>query len=486
MITPARPVRDHTPFVVRVRTSSRCRPRRNPPTRPRPRLHHARGSATAPQPTGSRTASSRATTTRATRRPTTFRIDVPAGGKAFANGLPLGKWDAARAHDVRLRHERSDGHRAGADRRRRQLRRATSRYAHPRRLPSRRHRAQPDRDDRLGRSWRCSPRTWTGWRTASGGYPFDAYGSLVVDAELGFALETQTLSLYDKLWFTPRTPRTRGTRRWSTSSRTRGSNSVSPYEWSDLWVNEGHASWYEFVYAEENGFLEGDTENYPDPTGYATLAELMKAVYAHGYEWRAENGPVARPFVSDANGLFHLNAYHGGALVLYALRQKIGVKAFDRVERAWVEPLPQRRRLHRRLHRARGEGLRPPRRRACSCATGCTGPTTPPMSGHPDWTTNAPGNGRRRRRRPVRGRRALSLQDGMGMACSAARLTPSQAFQVSIRRWASSIAMSKTALPSTSRSGGSSESTSVEQRLGGQRRVAVDRAFGPRALQLRP
>jgi hypothetical protein len=40
------------------------------------------------------------------------------------------------------------------------------------------------------------------------------------------------------------------------------------------------------VYAEEKGFLAEDTEGYPDETGYATLEELMRAVYAHGDQWR--------------------------------------------------------------------------------------------------------------------------------------------------------------------------------------------------------
>ena len=111
-------------------------------------------------------------------------------------------------------------------------------------------------------------------------------------------------------------------------------NSVSPYEWSDLWLNEGHASWYEFVYAEENGFLEGDTEDYPDPTGYATLVELMKAVYAHGDEWRAENGPVARPFDGDANDAVHLQRLprrRAGALRAAPEGRQ---RRFDRIERA--------------------------------------------------------------------------------------------------------------------------------------------------------
>jgi hypothetical protein len=68
-----------------------------------------------------------------------------------------------------------------------------------------------------------------------------AYGSLVVDATLGFALETQTLSLYDKPWFDG-TYGGRGV--WEPTmvhelSHMWFGDSVAPYEWSDLWLNEG-------------------------------------------------------------------------------------------------------------------------------------------------------------------------------------------------------------------------------------------------------
>ena len=41
---------------------------------------------------------------------------------------------------------------------------------------------------------------------------------------------------------------------------------------------------YEMVYADETGQLEGRTEGRPDPQGYATLDEFMRATYAHGDE----------------------------------------------------------------------------------------------------------------------------------------------------------------------------------------------------------
>jgi hypothetical protein len=55
------------------------------------------------------------------------------------------------------------------------------------------------------------------------------------------------------------------------------------------------------------GFLTEDTEGYRDEQGYATLEELMRAVYAHGDQWRHDSGPVARPSSGDVFDLFSFN-----------------------------------------------------------------------------------------------------------------------------------------------------------------------------------
>ena len=221
----------------------------------------------------------------------TFRIDVPAGTTAAANGLPLGKLThRGRTTWVFLQRQPMATELVQI---------AVGRYDETvnGRIPGvfSRDVTAPSLTAMMRPILALQPGHMDWMEDRVGRYPFDAYGALVVDAELGFALETQTLSLYDKLWFTQYTQDTWDPTMVHELAHAWFGNSVSPYEWSDLWLNEGHASWYEFVYAEEHGFLEGDTENYPDPTGYATLEELMKAVYAHGDEWRAANGPVAAP-----------------------------------------------------------------------------------------------------------------------------------------------------------------------------------------------
>jgi aminopeptidase N len=223
------------------------------------------------------------------------------------------------------------------------------------------------------------------WMTERAGrYPFDIYGSLIVDAELGFALETQTISLYDKIWFTEFGQGTWDPTMVHELAHEWYGNSVSPQEWSDLWLNEGHASWYEFVYAEEKGFLAEDTTGYPDDTGYATLEELMKAVYAHGDQWRADDGPVALP--SSPDSLFAFQRYHGGALVLYALREKIGTRAFEKLEREWV-------RRYRNESVGTDDFIALASKVARKDLRGFLrdwlyGTTTPPMPNHPDWTVD--------------------------------------------------------------------------------------------------
>ena len=47
-----------------------------------------------------------------------------------------------------------------------------------------------------------------------GRYPFRTYGTLAIDANLPFALETQTLSLFSATWFTPVAGTVLGDPRW--------------------------------------------------------------------------------------------------------------------------------------------------------------------------------------------------------------------------------------------------------------------------------
>ncbi|MDF9807150.1 aminopeptidase N [Streptomyces sp. HB372] len=80
--------------------------------------------------------------------------------------------------------------------------------------------------------------------------------------------------------------------------------------------------------------------------------------------------------------------YDGSALVLYALRQEIGEAAFDRLERTWV-------RVHRDSTATTADFTR--------LASGIAGrdlsaffdgwlygKKTPPMPGHPDWSSAKP------------------------------------------------------------------------------------------------
>jgi aminopeptidase N len=82
--------------------------------------------------------------------------------------------------------------------------------------------------------------------------------------------------------------------------------------------------------------------------------------------------------------VFNPNVYDGGALVLYALQQKIGAARFQQVERAWVAFYRGRSASTQDFmalaSRVAHQDLRP------FLNQWLYGTTTPPMPGHPDWT----------------------------------------------------------------------------------------------------
>ena len=128
----------------------------------------------------------------------------------------------------------------------------------------------------------------------------------------------------------------------------------------------------------------------------------MKAVYAHGDEWRAQSGPVALPTREDT--LFDFQRYHGGALVLYALRQKIGADKFQRIERAYVDRFKDRS-VSTDDYIALAAQVANDNPSSRSCATGSTAPRRRRCPATPTGpsTRSTP---RRRRPRSPRRRRA--------------------------------------------------------------------------------
>jgi aminopeptidase N len=309
----------------------------------------------------------------------TFRLDVPAGTTAVANGVPLGHW-TRNGRTTWLYAQRQPMATELT-----QLAMGDLQITTPGRHPGTLLRdVTPTAITDELRPFLAREPSQMDWMEARvGRYPFDAYGSVVVRADLGFSLETQTLTihpadLFDTDYWEP-TMLHELAHQWF-------GDSVAPYEWSDIWLNEGHASWYEFLYAEETGQLVADTEGgWPDETGYATVDELMRATYAHGDEWRVEDGPVALTKSEDT--MFSRQSYLGGALVLYALRQVVGNATFQRIEREWVDRYRGRSASTADFialasevsHRDLSGFLR----------AWLYGTETPPMPGHPDWTVNS-------------------------------------------------------------------------------------------------
>ncbi|MEU6120865.1 M1 family metallopeptidase [Streptomyces sp. NPDC047123] len=302
----------------------------------------------------------------------TFRITAPKGLTAVANGLPVGttRHGATTTWAYRTHHPMATELAQVSIGRSSVLHRKG-----PHGLPVRD--VVPTKDRKVLERWlKKTPGQITWMERKVGRYPFEVYGILIAHAQTGFELETQTLSLFERELFTrPEYPE------WYVDSimvhelaHQWFGDSVSPRSWSDLWLNEGHATWYEALFADERS--------------QHSLTQRMRNAYQQSDDWRAAGGPPARPkppAPGQKISIFRPVVYDGSALVLYALRQEIGRPAFDRLERDWV-------RTHHDGNAETADFVR-----AASEAAGrdlggffegwLYGEKTPPMPGHPDWNS---------------------------------------------------------------------------------------------------
>ncbi|MBQ1071994.1 M1 family metallopeptidase [Micromonospora sp. C31] len=146
-----------------------------------------------------------------------------------------------------------------------------------------------------------------------GPYPFDSYGGVVVDdRRVGYALETQSRPVYGPSFF--RDGPNPGVVAHELAHQWFG-NSVALGRWSDMWLNEGFASYAEWLWEEHDG---GRTAQRNFELEYAAT------------DW-------SRPSVDPGRSqLLGAAVYKRGALAVHALRRTVGDDTFFRILRAWT------------------------------------------------------------------------------------------------------------------------------------------------------
>jgi aminopeptidase N len=146
-----------------------------------------------------------------------------------------------------------------------------------------------------------------------GPYPFEVAGAIVDRApDVGYALESQTKPNFDSApdlstlvhelahqWY---------------------GDSVSLTRWKDIWLNEGFATYTEWMWSEHTG---GDT-----------AAEIFADEYATPASDTEFWGPAGDP--GGPANLFSSPSYDRGAMTLHVLRTKIGDRAFFRLIKDWA------------------------------------------------------------------------------------------------------------------------------------------------------
>jgi aminopeptidase N len=154
------------------------------------------------------------------------------------------------------------------------------------------------------------------WNDTFGPYPFEETGAIVDDARyngqsLGFSLETQTKPVYSGFRSTT-TIAHEMAHQWF-------GDSVSPATWPNIWLNEGFATFAEYLWLDHLGTR----------TAHASFLRDYNRNAASSF-WQTI---VADP---QRDTMFASAVYRRGGMTLQALREKIGDDDFFEILRTWV------------------------------------------------------------------------------------------------------------------------------------------------------
>jgi aminopeptidase N len=153
--------------------------------------------------------------------------------------------------------------------------------------------------------------------TQFGPYPFDAEGGIVIDEpRVRYALENQTRPIYAEAFFGPRKDSMyviahELAHQWY-------GDSVSISVWQEIWLNEGFATYAEWLWNEHAG------------------SETVTHAFTRTYNSSDKLWPVPPGKPPTKEEVFGGSVYDRGAMVLQALRVKVGDTAFFAILRDWA------------------------------------------------------------------------------------------------------------------------------------------------------